>query len=351
MVGAAANNNIFLTAMLPTRHELLEHFRNPVFEPHETFAGLETFACLAHWKGKPVIELPKLKIEIESLDYLRWDGSTAGALEVPLRFQQDSFRLWYQTDGTGILQNVTRGTFGTARPGLLGIMERGERHTYLHQKGQFECFQMSFSLLPSQHAKCYWNTEIEGKRVLENNTRQYFENLVFDLLLVLSNRKEILGLATISRILEILVVLFKQGLLVIDDSQFPKDKPKSLVAKARQFMNLHYADLQHQRELEKECGVDINYLNILFKKEVGKTLYQYITGVRMEHAKHLLETTDESVSDIAGKIGYPNSNSFARAFRKVHSVTPLEYRKRSVFVVKHRTSESTGTGTLDAPAT
>ena len=68
-------------------------------------------------------------------------------------------------------------------------------------------------------------------------------------------------------------------------------------------MDLHYSRMEHQKELERECGVDINYLNIIFKKEIGKTLYHYILGVRMEHAKFLLETTRLPVTDIAKKMG------------------------------------------------
>ena len=272
------------------------------------------------------MELSKLRVEIVGLDYLEFSGTDSKKFDSQLKFQQDCYRLWYQVDGTGILQNVTRNNYGIARPGQLGVMERGERHTYLHQKGTFECFQMLFSFMPSQNAKCYWNSEIEGKLVLEGNERLYFENLIFDLLRVLSNKKEILGLASISRILEILVVLFNKGLILVEESQFPKNKAKSLVVKAKSYMDLHYCDMHHQNHLENECGVDINYLNIIFKKETSKTLYQYITGVRMEHAKHFLETTQMSISDIALKVGYPNSNSFTRAFKRHNKITPQEFR-------------------------
>ncbi|MFP4679810.1 MAG: helix-turn-helix domain-containing protein [Chitinispirillaceae bacterium] len=289
---------------------------------------MRSFACLSNWKDTPLIELSKVKIEVHSIDYLEHSSTTTNPTTAPLRFQQDCYRLWYQVEGTGILQNVTRNSFGTARPGLLGIMERGERHSYLHQKGNFECFQILFSLLPSQQAKCYWNTEIEGKVVLSENERLYFENLAFDLIQVIANRKEMLGLATISRLLEILVVLFKKGLLLIEESQFPKNKAKSLVAKAKTFMDLNYSRMEHQQELEKECAVDINYLNILFKKESGRTLYQYMTTVRMEHAKHMLECSKEQIVDIALKVGYPNSNSFTRAFKRHCGTTPQVYRER-----------------------
>ncbi len=312
--------------MFPSRHEILSSFRNPVFAVHPSFPALRTIGCLLDWKDRPLIELQKVKIEILSIDYLEHSSSESNLTTSPLRFQQDCYRLWYQVEGNGILQNVTRNTFGTARPGLLGIMERGERHSYLHQRGNFECFQILFSLLPSQSAKCYWNTEIEGKLVLEGNERLYFENLAFDLMQVISNKKEMLGLASISRLLEILVVLFKKRLLLIEESQFPKNKAKSLVAKAKIFMDLHYSGMEHQKELEKECSVDINYLNILFKKETGQTLYQYITSVRMEHAKHMLECSNEQIVDIAYKVGYPNGNSFTRAFKRHCGKTPQEYR-------------------------
>ncbi|HEX3018665.1 MAG TPA: helix-turn-helix transcriptional regulator [Chitinispirillaceae bacterium] len=312
--------------MFSTKAELISQFNYPVYSTHTKYPSLRTFSCLQKWRNNPVIELEKLKIKILGIDYMEFSGEEK--FDTQLRFQQDCFRLWYQVDGTGILQNVTRQNYGTARPGLLGIMDLGERHNYLHQKGNLECFQLLFSLLPSQHAKCYWNSEIEGKIVLENNERFYFESLIFDLLLVIDQKHEILGLATISRILEILVVLFKKGILIVEESQFPKNKAKSLVAKAKQFMDLHYSDMEHQLELEKECGVDINYLNIIFKKETGLTLYQYICAVRMEHAKFLLETTLDSVSDISKNVGYPNSNSFTRAFKRHVDLTPQDFRQK-----------------------
>jgi len=312
--------------MFPTRDEILKTFKNPVFEEHTQFPFLRSFSCLRDWNGTPVVELSKLKIEILGLDYLEFSDDDSKKFNSQLKFQQDCYRLWYQVDGSGILQNVTRKNFGNARPGLLGLMDRGERHTYLHQKGSFECFQLLFSFQPSQNAKCYWNSEIEGKLVLEGNERLYFENLVFDLLRVISNKKEILGLASISRILEILVVLFNKGLILIEESQFPKNKAKSLIIKAKSYIDQHYSDMHHQKNLEDECGVDINYLNIIFKKDYRKTLYQYTTDVRMEHAKHFLETSDMSITDIASKVGYPNSNSFTRAFKRHTLVTPQEFR-------------------------
>jgi AraC-like DNA-binding protein len=317
--------------MFRTRNEILSQFKSPVFIPHPAFTGMETFSGLSKWakSGTHAIELPRIKIEIHGVDYLR-NVSPEGPAQAPmLRFQQNSYRLWYQVEGQGILNNATRAAIGQAKPGLLGVMDIGERYNYLHQKGAFECFFVDFSLAPSPKAKCYWNSEVEGKLVLSDSDRLAFENLIFDFIGAVVNEKEILGIATVSLLLEMLSVPVQKGLLLISESLFPKNKPRSLVEKARQFMKLNYAKMHSQRDLERECGVDINYLNILFTKETGKTLYKYLTDVRMEHAKYLLEENTIPIIDIASRVGYPNGNSFSRAFQKFMRQTPTSYRKKA----------------------
>ena len=317
--------------MFGNLHELSTYFNQLEYVPHKLFSGLRTVDCLQFWEGDLHIGLPRLRLTIHEVDYLDYSPAVSTPpFEQPVRFQQDTFRLWYQVEGQGILQNVTGKTFGTARPGLLGVMERGERHTYLHQRGPFACFQIRFSLFPSANAKCYWNTAIEGKTVLEEDERHYFENNITGLFHSLPRSSNILGLAPLSCLTNLLVVLFRKGLILIEECRFPKNKAKSLVAKARNFMDVHYNDLHHQRSLEKECGVDINYLNILFKKDTGLTLYHYMTTVRLEHAKHYLETSSEAISDIACRCGYPNANSFSRAFKRVEKISPQQYRARNI---------------------
>lgn len=296
--------------------------------PHARYGGIATLASLAAAPLPPLcIELPDMRINFCGLDYLVAHEATLPRTPRPIRFQQASYRIWYQLQGQGILQNATRRQFGTARPGLLGIMEPGERHSYLHQRGTLECFILDFHLAPAQTAKCYWNTEIEGKRILEQSERERFEQLVYDVLLQRSGGADrTAGLQTISALAALTATLFEKKLLVFQTEQFPRNKPKSLVELAKSFMNANFAHLHHQRQLEEACGVDINYLNILFKDETGQTLYKYLSSVRLEHAKHLLEESETAVNDIAAQVGYPNSNSFSRAFRKLTGQTPSAYR-------------------------
>lgn len=316
---------MYFRGMLSSRREILDQFRDPELVPHASFRGCRTFPFLAGWLSGPIsVTLPRLQCHITGIDYLQSPSPENGPPE-PIRFQQDHYRLWYQLDGTGILQNLRQKAFGRAAPGLLGVMDIGERHSYLHQRGTFECFMVDFVLQPAASSHCYWNSDIEGKRILGDEERLRIENHAFELMRLIGNGTDPWGLHSLAHLAEIVALPITKGLIVIDDAFFPQDRATSLVKKAKRFMDTHYAEMQHQRALSEHCGVDINYLNILFKREMGVTLYKYLTNVRMEHAKHLLEQSQSNIVGIAERIGYPNSNSFSRAFRKYTGMAPSRY--------------------------
>ena len=71
-----------------------------------------------------------------------------------------------------------------------------------------------------------------------------------------------------------------------------------------------------------------NYLSSLFKKKMGKTISQYITDVRVQHAKELLRDRSMKLYDVAIKTGYKDANYFTKIFKKAVGVTPSEYREK-----------------------
>lgn len=336
---------MYIRAMLPTRHEILSAFRAPELANHPRFEGVSTFAFLrSGWPASPItVSLPRVTIVIRAVDYLRREAGDHSP--TPLRFQQDCYRLWYQFDGQGVLQQLRQNAFGRAVPGLLGVMDAGQRFSYLHQRGTFECLTIDFQLQPSAQSHCYWNSEIEGKRILSEPERLEFDNSAFTVLRDICNSEDPWGVNSAARITAMLGMLFTKGLLLVRDELFPANKVRSLVAMARRFMDTDFSRLRHQNALSDHCGVDINYLNILFRREAGMTLYRYLTTVRMEHAKHLLEEGEIPVVDIASRVGYPNSNSFSRAFRRHVGQSPSDYAQKHAAPARAM-RESPGVGTV-----
>jgi len=70
------------------------------------------------------------------------------------------------------------------------------------------------------------------------------------------------------------------------------------------------------------------YMNVLFKQEMRVTLKQYLSNYRLEKAKNMLDNNFNKVTDIAEKCGYANANYFAKVFKEMTNMTPLEYRNR-----------------------
>jgi transcriptional regulator GlxA family with amidase domain len=65
-----------------------------------------------------------------------------------------------------------------------------------------------------------------------------------------------------------------------------------------------------------------------FTKATGLSPLDYVHALRLEEAKHLLETTDLPVEAIANDVGYEDTSFFGRLFRRKAGITPLQYRVR-----------------------
>jgi YesN/AraC family two-component response regulator len=69
------------------------------------------------------------------------------------------------------------------------------------------------------------------------------------------------------------------------------------------------------------------YLSAIFKQETGRTVFSYVTDLRMQKAAALLEEESIQVKDLAGQVGYNNVQSFIRFFKRTFGLTPAQYRK------------------------
>ena len=64
-----------------------------------------------------------------------------------------------------------------------------------------------------------------------------------------------------------------------------------------------------------------------FKKYTGKTIFNYITDLRISLAQRLLRYSNLSVNEIAENIGFEDHNGFYRAFMQREEMSPSAYRK------------------------
>ena len=74
-------------------------------------------------------------------------------------------------------------------------------------------------------------------------------------------------------------------------------------------------------------GFSPNYLSRKFRQATGIGLHEYLVFVRLHHAAQELLSTHDSITDIALRCGFSDSNYFKDAFKKKYGVTPRRFRK------------------------
>ena len=80
--------------------------------------------------------------------------------------------------------------------------------------------------------------------------------------------------------------------------------------------------------LARLVGLSETHFRRQFKDTVGCTPVAYLTTMRINAARKLLETTDRPIADIAQEVGFSDHAHLIRTFRALRGLTPGEYRQR-----------------------
>lgn len=82
-------------------------------------------------------------------------------------------------------------------------------------------------------------------------------------------------------------------------------------------------------EIASVVGVSPNYLNSIFKKEMGITIQKYIRSRRIEAAKYMLQYSDYTETEISEILAYSGPSHFIRVFHEDEGMTPKDYRAKN----------------------
>lgn len=109
--------------------------------------------------------------------------------------------------------------------------------------------------------------------------------------------------------------------------QYPKIYLYKRIVQAKLFIDSNYARKIDLDNISDEAYFSKFHFLRLFKSVYTKTPYQYLTQVRIEHAKHFLRL-NYSVSDSCFQVGFDSVTSFTALFKKYEGKTPSEYQKQ-----------------------
>lgn len=298
----------------------------------------EEYAWVAVLFSGNIQQIVKIAKEIKELLFLEckikakvcFSRASVSAEELPLLYEQVRQLMKYSLYiGSSILghgYNCNEDKFNTIKIATLTRDMREavkQRNTAAACRIMDEVFRMSESISPKYLANIYtfcFETVLTVKAVLTADGCKAAE----DTGILGTTYQEIASIPSMNKLRKFMseVIHTVSSINKAGDMNY-----STLVENGMAYIRENY---NSNLSLEKICGhlaVSKNYFCSLFKRDTGKSIWAYLTEVRMEKAKEFLEKTDWKSYMIAYSVGYDNPSYFSRLFRKLYDQTPGEYRE------------------------
>lgn len=98
------------------------------------------------------------------------------------------------------------------------------------------------------------------------------------------------------------------------------------LGKVQRFVDEHYADRITLQQAADVACLEKKYFSTYFHSKTGVRFVDWISWVRVCHAKELIRCEDRPLSLVAEATGFSDLRTFERAFKKCTGMTPSDYK-------------------------
>ena len=109
-----------------------------------------------------------------------------------------------------------------------------------------------------------------------------------------------------------------------------RTRTHQVAKKAKLFIERNFARKTVTLEqIAENSAVTASYISSIFKKEIGVSVIEYLTNIRLEAAKKLMDEDPlVAIGDVADRVGYSDPYYFSKCFRKRFGIAPTMYLRR-----------------------
>lgn len=100
------------------------------------------------------------------------------------------------------------------------------------------------------------------------------------------------------------------------------------IVKAQEYIEENYTEKISVDEICDKLGIGRRTFERRFKKATNNSVVEYMQRVKIEAAKKQLETGRKNVSEVMYEVGYSDIKAFRDVFKKITSMSPLDYRNK-----------------------
>ncbi|MCM3689790.1 helix-turn-helix transcriptional regulator [Neobacillus niacini] len=145
----------------------------------------------------------------------------------------------------------------------------------------------------------------------------------------IQNLEEMQRLDEVKGVAREVLTTFTKNVKQIKDENYSKTV---IICKDYIYKNI-YQKINHD-DIAQKVDLSPKYLSILFKRETGISVSDYIQQTRIDEAKKSLIYSKTSISEIASSLQFNDQSYFTRVFKKVCGITPMQFRERHHLIDK-----------------
>ncbi|NME84202.1 AraC family transcriptional regulator [Clostridium sp. SM-530-WT-3G] len=166
-----------------------------------------------------------------------------------------------------------------------------------------------------------WNA-IYSKEIIKNGIATKYLHPIYN-----KFYKEISSLSSIDKLQKLELDMIDTYVnLLINDTEVTDN---FVINRILKHLHLNIESTISLKKLSNDLNLSQGYISDCFKKHMGITIMNYAKKIRIDRAKVLLLTTNDSILDISIRLGFHDQSHFYKVFKSFTGVSPSQYRNEN----------------------